>query len=155
MKNSIKRGLFHPDDIKTIGLTSAAGPAPLSAPLPGLARKPSRASLSISSISPLSSLGPASGTAHAHARSGSMSSAPSASGAGAGSGSGSFGRNEAKKAAHQAEFGKYAEDDEEDYEDVFGKVNATCEWFGVFWLLAFGLLAFVFLVGGVRAGLRF
>ncbi|KAF8194145.1 hypothetical protein BJ912DRAFT_1021429 [Pholiota molesta] len=31
----------------------------------------------------------------------------------------------AKKAAHQAEFGKYAEDDEEDYEDVFGKVNAT------------------------------
>jgi len=27
----------------------------------------------------------------------------------------------------QAEFGKYAEDDEEDYDDVFGKPNASCE----------------------------
>ncbi|KAF9483361.1 hypothetical protein BDN70DRAFT_873858 [Pholiota conissans] len=116
MKNSVKRGLFHPDDIKTIGLTAAAGPGPLSAPLPGLTRKPSRPS-----ISPLNSIGPTSGL---HSRSGSMTSVPIAGG-GSGSGSGSFGRNEAKKAANQAEFGKYAEDDEEDYEDVFGKVNAT------------------------------
>lgn len=105
MKNSVRRGLFHPDDIKTIGLAAAAGPAPLSAPLPGLMRKPSRPSINTFDTQ--------------HARSGSLASAPG--------GAGSFGRNEAKKAQSQAEFGKYAEDDEEDYEDVFGKVNATCE----------------------------
>lgn len=54
-----------------------------------------------------------------------MASAPIAQGNGTG---GSFGRAEAKKAQNQAEFGKYAEDDEEDYEDVFGKLNATCEF---------------------------
>lgn len=53
-------------------------------------------------------------------RSGSLASAP-------GAGTGSFGRSEAKKAQNQAEFGKYTEDEEEDYEDVFGKPNATCE----------------------------
>jgi hypothetical protein len=53
-------------------------------------------------------------------RSSSLASAP-------GTGSGSFGRAEAKKAQNQAEFGKYTEDEEEDYEDVFGKPNATCE----------------------------
>ena len=31
---------------------------------------------------------------------------------------------------NQTEFGKYTEDDEEDYEDVFGKPNATCELAG-------------------------
>ncbi|KAF8957280.1 hypothetical protein BDZ97DRAFT_1924766 [Flammula alnicola] len=110
MRNSIRRGLFHPDDIKTIGLAAAAGPGPVSAPLPGLSRKASRPS-----ISPLGSLGPSSGS---HSRSASLASAPIAN-------AGSFGRAEAKKAQNQAEFGKYAEDDEEDYEDVFGKVNAT------------------------------
>ncbi|KDR82414.1 hypothetical protein GALMADRAFT_220413 [Galerina marginata CBS 339.88] len=110
MKNSVRRGLFHPDDIKTIGLTAAAGPAPLSAPLPSLSRKPSRPS-----INPLGSLGPTSGS---HTRSGSLVSAPLGS-------SGSFGRDEAKKLQNQAEFGKYTEDDEEDYEDVFGKPNAS------------------------------
>jgi hypothetical protein len=44
-----------------------------------------------------------------------------------GTGTGSFGRADAKKAQNQAEFGKYTEDDEEDYDDVFGKPNATCE----------------------------
>ena len=104
MKNSVRRGLFHPDDIKTMGLAAAAGPAPLSAPLPGLVRKPSRPSINTFD--------------NQYARGGSLASAP---------GGGSFGRNEAKKAQSQAEFGKYAEADEEDYEDVFGKVNATCE----------------------------
>lgn len=113
MKNSFRRGLFHPDDIKTIGIMASVGPGPLSAPLPSLSRKSSRAS-----ISPLGSFGPASGSQHI--RSGSLASAP-------GTGTGSFGRGEAKKAQNQAEFGKYAEDEEEDYEDVFGKPNATCE----------------------------
>ncbi|KAF8955254.1 hypothetical protein BDZ97DRAFT_1674389 [Flammula alnicola] len=98
MRNSIRRGLFHPDDIKTIGLAAAAGPGPVSAPLPGLSRKASRP-------------------------------APIAN-------AGSFGRAEAKKAQNQAEFGKYAEDDEEDYEDVFGKVNATCKFSFSTWMLA-------------------
>jgi hypothetical protein len=70
------------------------------------------------SISPLGSFGPASGSQHIH--SGSLASAP-------GTGTGSFGRSEAKKAQNQAEFGKYTEDEEEDYEDVFGKPKATCE----------------------------
>ena len=41
---------------------------------------------------------------------------------------GSFGRVEAKKLQNQAEFGKYTEDDDEDYEDVFGKPNGTGEF---------------------------
>ncbi|KAF8158498.1 hypothetical protein B0H34DRAFT_709124 [Crassisporium funariophilum] len=113
MKNSIRRGLFHPDDIKTIGLASSAGPGPLSAPLPSLSRKASRPS-----ISPLGTIGPSSGASSAtHVRSGSLAT-PLGS-------AGSFGRAEAKKVQNQAEFGKYTEDDEEDYEDVFGKPNAT------------------------------
>jgi len=89
---------------------ASVGPGPSSAPFPSLARKPSRAS-----ISPLGSFGPASGSQHI--RSGSLASAP---------GTGSSGRSEAKKAQNQAEFGKYTED-EEDYEDVVGKPNVTCE----------------------------
>lgn len=60
--------------------------------------------------------------AHAHARSASFV------GSG-GSSSGSFGRAGAE--AMQNEFGKYAEDDDEDYDDVFGKANGTGEvlWF--------------------------
>ncbi|PPR05399.1 hypothetical protein CVT24_008013 [Panaeolus cyanescens] len=119
MKNSLQRGLFHPDDIKTLGLntsisSSSVGPGPLSAPLPGLNRKSSRSSLS--SLSPLNSLGPASGGhfsagASNHPRTGSFV--------------GSAGRAEAKNMLSQIEFDKYAEDDDEDYEDVFGKVNTT------------------------------
>ncbi|CAA7265498.1 unnamed protein product [Cyclocybe aegerita] len=115
IKNSVRRGLFHPDDIKTIGLT--ASPGPLSAPLPSLSRKPSR-----SSISPRGTLGPASATAvSSHTRSGSLASTP-INGA---TSAGSFGKAEAQKLYSQAEFGKYTEDDDEDYEDVFGKPNAT------------------------------
>ncbi|TFK39077.1 hypothetical protein BDQ12DRAFT_630265 [Crucibulum laeve] len=98
MKNSVRRGLFHPDDIKTVGLS--ASPAPLSAPLPGLNRKPSRPSLS-----PIQS-----SMAGTHSRSSSLA-------------GGSFGKAEARKLQNQAEFGKYTEDDDEDYEDVFGKPN--------------------------------
>ncbi|KAF9046366.1 hypothetical protein BJ165DRAFT_1527473 [Panaeolus papilionaceus] len=119
MKNSVQRGLFHPDDIKTLGLntsisSSSVGPGPMSAPLPGLTRKSSKSSLS--SLSPLNSLGPASGGqfsagASNHPRTGSFA--------------GSAGRADAKNFLSQVEFDKYAEDDDEDYEDVFGKVNTT------------------------------
>ena len=44
----------------------------------------------------------------------------------AGPSSGSFGRSEARRLHSQPEFGKYAEDDDEDYDDVFGKpANGT------------------------------
>lgn len=112
MKNSVRRGLFHPDDIKIVGLT-ATGPGPLSAPLPSLNRKTSRHSLS-----PV-------GTLYNSSSSGSGSHSRSASLV-AGSG-GSFGRADARQVQNQAEFGKYAEDDDEDYEDVFGKPNGTSE----------------------------
>ena len=117
MKNNVRRGLFHPDDIKIIGLSNVA-PGPVSAPLPSLSRKPSRPS-----ISPLGSLGPSSASSYSHSRTGSLATPL---------GAGSFGHAEAKKLQNQTEFGKYTEDDEEDYEDVFGKPNATCE----FWLVA-------------------
>jgi hypothetical protein len=38
---------------------------------------------------------------------------------------GSVGRAEARRVLNEAEFGKYAEEDDEDYEDVFGKPNGT------------------------------
>jgi len=125
MKNNVRRGLFHPDDIKTIGLSTIA-PGPLSAPLPSLSRKPSRPS-----ISPLGSLGPSSASTHSHSRSGSLAT-PLGN-------AGSFGHAEAKKLQNQTEFGKYTEDDEEDYEDVFGKPNATCKLAGRFRRSAFAL----------------
>jgi hypothetical protein len=90
----------------------------MSAPLPGLSRKSSRPS-----ISPRGTLGQTSGSgaitpsgpgsAPGHTRSGSFA-------------SGSFGRAELQK--QQAEFGKYAEDDEEDYDDVFAKPSNTCKF---------------------------
>jgi hypothetical protein len=44
------------------------------------------------------------------------------------SATGSLGRSDAKRFAGQ-EFDKYAEnDDDEDYDDVFGKANGTGEW---------------------------
>lgn len=110
MKNSARKGLFHPDDIKTVGLN--ASPAPLSAPLPNLAKKPSR---------------PALATVNGAQRSVS-------------SGAGSFGRADAKKAQSTGDlekFDKYAEEDDEDYEDVFGKPNGTskseCRMLEYFW----------------------
>lgn len=62
-----------------------------------------------------------SATSHGlHSRSNSLAATSS-------SASGSFGKADGKKAQGGSEFDKYAEDDEEDYEDVFGKVNLTCE----------------------------
>lgn len=116
MKNSIRRGLFHPDDIKVVGLSG--GPGPSSAPL--LTRKPSRPSLS--PINPAG--GPSIGTIASrtpHVRSSSFVAAPAASG-----GNGSFGRAEARRVNSQSsEFDKYTEEDDEDYEDVFGKPSGN------------------------------
>ncbi|KAG2092487.1 uncharacterized protein F5147DRAFT_822346 [Suillus discolor] len=113
MKNSVRRGLFHPDDIKVPGLLSGS-PGPMSAPLPSLSRKASRPSLS-----PISSMGlPPTGSIRSHSRSSSFVGSSS-------SASGSFGRAEAKRAASHAEFGKYAEEDDEDYDDIFGKPGGT------------------------------
>lgn len=109
MKNSLRRGLFHPDDIKTIGL-AAIGHGPLSAPLPGLKHRPSSRSSPSPGNTPSASYGPASGVIHSR----------SASLAGT---AGSFGQAEARGTPSQTEFEKYTEEDDEDYEDVFGKLN--------------------------------
>lgn len=107
MKNSVRGGLFHPKDIKTFGIQPPS-PGPMTAPLPGLTHRRSRPSLSIISAGPAS--GPAS--ARAHSRSSSFV------------GNDSFGREQARR-LQAADFDKYAEDDDEDYEDVFGKANGT------------------------------
>lgn len=119
MKNSVRRGLFHPDDIKILGLSGP--PGPMSAPLPNLSRKVSRPSLSPLTPSGGPSFGPGSARAP-HSRSSSFVGGPASA-----SGSGSFGRSEAKRINSQSEFDKYAEEDDEDYEDVFGKPNGTSE----------------------------
>lgn len=120
MKNSVRRGLFHPDDIKTLGLAST-GPGPLSAPLPKLARTSSRPALSPITAPAAASFGPASATSpHINQPRSASLAGPLGSG-------GSFGRAEARRLHNQTEFGKYTEDDEEDYEDVFGKLNGTGE----------------------------
>lgn len=116
MKNSVRKGLFHPDDIKTVGLT--APPGPLSAPLPSLSRKSSRPALS-----------PVNGNTQRSVS----------------SGGGSFGRADAKKvqsAGDLEKFDKYAEEDDEDYEDVFGKPNGAseCSRFSLFYFLIYALL---------------
>lgn len=116
MKNSVRRGLFHPDDIKILGLSGS--PGPMSAPLPDLSRKPSRPSLRHLTSSTGPSFGPASASTarRSHSRSPSFVGHTS-------SGSGSFGRSEARRIHSERGFDKYTEDDDEDYEDVFGKPN--------------------------------
>lgn len=118
MKNSVRRGLFHPDDIKTFGLAPTAQ-GPLSAPLPGLTQRSSRPSVSPLAQIPIN-FGPSSTVHHgSHSRSSSLVPTPT---------SGSFGRAEARRIQNQS-FGKYTEEDDEDYEDVFGgKINGSCKW---------------------------
>ncbi|KAJ7243744.1 hypothetical protein C8J57DRAFT_60548 [Mycena rebaudengoi] len=140
MKNSFRQGLFHPDDIKTVGLGHTP-PGPLTAP--SLSGFFSRATSDPKPTKPLLSLvtvGPQNGPASASTSrgSGSLSPAPgsvrrlahSRSSSFAGTGGnvgigGSVGRAEARRVLNETEFGKYAEDDDEDYEDVFGKPNGT------------------------------
>lgn len=156
MKNSVRKGLFHPDDLKTLGLGGlTTSPGPKTAPLPdmsgvgdgvkrsfssgsgsasgsGSRGKASRPSLSplaptssalYSGSQPLSASSAVRSHSHSHSRSSSL----------VGSANGSFGKEGAGKLkGHsdlmQDEFGKYAEDDDEDYDDVFGKPNGGCEF---------------------------
>lgn len=128
MKNPFRKGLFHPNDIKTVGLTSSSpgpktaplpthttsSPGPRTAPLPSLHHKHSRPS-----INPVSSPG-LSSSPRGHSRSSSF----------AGQNAGSFGRSEARRMHSPPEFIKYTEDDEEDYDDIFGKPSGPCKCYG-------------------------
>jgi len=116
MKNSVRRGLFHPDDLKILGLSSS--PGPMSAPLPSLSKKASRSALGPITPPGISPFGP-NANRSAHSRSSSFV------GPGSSNNSGSFGRSEAKRINSQTEFDKYTEEDDEDYEDVFGKPNGN------------------------------
>ena len=92
----------------------------MSAPLPDQSRKPPRPSLSpiiLASSGP--SQGPHSASFQSHSRSPSVV-GPLGSAA-------SLGRAEARRIHSHAEFGKYTEKDDEDYEDVFGKPNGSGE----------------------------
>ncbi|KAF9651668.1 hypothetical protein BDM02DRAFT_3090819 [Thelephora ganbajun] len=98
-KNPSRRGLFHPDDIKTIGITHLS-PGPMTAPLPDVERQ---------SLSPLVQpiqLPSVLKSARSHSRSSSSVD--------------SYGRSEARRVSSKsAEFNKYAETEDEDYDDVF------------------------------------
>ncbi|KAI0292680.1 hypothetical protein B0F90DRAFT_1920254 [Multifurca ochricompacta] len=146
LKTSLRRGLFHPDDIKTIGLGLGLGPPPAppspgpkTAPLPDMSSTgvggashhhfralshPVSPVIPSSSSSPSLFSAPPSGGGHSHSHSRSPSLAGSSSGGGGG---GSFGKSDSRRLVVLAnrEFNKYAEDDEEDYDDVFGKSNGS------------------------------
>ena len=134
MKTSVRRGLFHPDDIKTVGLAPPS-PGPKTAPLPDIGvgrtpRQPSPGLPASASASPFVAPLPLSVRSHSHS--------PSL----AGSSSGSIGKSDARRLA-SSEFNKYAEDDDEDYDDVFGKPNGSCACFFFFtccvrWVLLIG-----------------
>ncbi|KDQ11479.1 hypothetical protein BOTBODRAFT_177313 [Botryobasidium botryosum FD-172 SS1] len=101
LRNSRRRGLFHPDDIKTIGLNNlSASPSPSPSPSP-------RTTMGRSSSSPITSVTNLS----SHSRSSSVA--------------GSLGRSDARRMLMQSDFERYTEDEDEDYEDVFGKPNGT------------------------------
>jgi len=118
MKTSVRRGLFHPNDIKTVGLAPSS-PGAKSAPLPDV-NGPGHSRAQSHPLNAPTPLSATPFTAPSRARSHSRS--PSF----AGSSSGSLGKSDAQKAASQ-EFNKYAEDDDEDYDDVFGKPNGSCK----------------------------
>ena len=104
LRNSSRRGLFHPNDIKTLGL-ALAPPGPKSAPLIDVTPNSSR-----QTISPIAQKPPASAGV-VHSRTASFA--------------GSLGRAEAVRVMQSQEFDKYAEEPDEDYEDVFGKPNSS------------------------------
>lgn len=96
MKNSLRRGLFHPSDIKTVGLGKVDS-SPSTAPLLSDQSKRSTRASSIASSS--------------HSRASSVS--------------GSFGRSDARRTLSSGDFGRYTEGEDEDYEDVFAKPNGA------------------------------
>jgi hypothetical protein len=133
MKNSVRRGLFHPDDIKTMGLVHTS-PGPMTAPLPDVSSPslPFAAPPSLSSApssSSASSMGVVGGGRPARP---SMRHGRSPSFAGSSTGD-SFDRTEIRRMTSEGGvvasggsgggFDKYAETDDDDYDDVFGKAN--------------------------------
>lgn len=102
LKNGSKRGLLHPKDIQTMGLGSTP-PALQSAPIIGSTPRMSRPTASTSPITRSSSAS----RPQMHSRSSSFTN--------------SMGRSEALRVVQSQEFDKYAEDDDEDYDDLFGK----------------------------------
>ncbi|THH10479.1 hypothetical protein EW145_g1305 [Phellinidium pouzarii] len=104
LKNGTRRGLFHPKDIKSIGLDMSS-PAPRTAPL--LGSTPNSMRLNVSPISRI----PSSSHSKSHSRASSFA--------------GSMGRAEAARAVQNQEFDKYAEEPDENYEDVFGQPNSN------------------------------
>ncbi|KAF8505364.1 hypothetical protein BU17DRAFT_101047 [Hysterangium stoloniferum] len=98
MKNSVRKGIFRPEDIKTVGLGQIEL-SPATAPLPPEHTKPTRPS-----AGPVCSL--------SHSRASSMG--------------GSFGPSDAKRAlSGSSDLERYTEGEDEDYEDVFAKPNGT------------------------------
>ncbi|KAH8114562.1 hypothetical protein DFH11DRAFT_1689039 [Phellopilus nigrolimitatus] len=104
LKNGTRRGLFHPKDITTIGLDPSS-PSPHTAPLFDNTPKSMRPSASPIARAPSSS------QPRPHSRSSSLA--------------GSVGRAEATRALQSQEFDKYAEEPDEDYDDIFGKPSST------------------------------
>lgn len=116
-----RRGLIWPLDIHTVGSMGGpltASPGPQTAPLPSLSPVPSPPS-TISRRSPLSPTPirrPSSATPPGtYSRSGSLATI----------GTGSMGRADARRAASTSELERYTEDEEEGYDDIFGKVGAS------------------------------
>jgi hypothetical protein len=130
MKTSVRRGLFHPNDIKTVGL-ALASPSAKSAPLPDALNAMGHSRTQSHPVTPLSAspfTGPT--NTRSHSRSPSF----------AGSSNGSLGRSDVRRLASQ-EFNKYAEDDDEDYDDVFGKTNGSCAY-PLFLILIWDVIGF-------------
>lgn len=107
LKSGSRPGLFHPKDITTLGLSSVP-PAPNTAPLlpsETTSKSPKFESATLSRIP--------SGSKRSSSRSSSFA--------------GSLGRVEAARVALNQEIDKYAEEDDEDYDDIFGKPNSHGE----------------------------
>lgn len=138
MKTSVRRGLIFPSDIHTVGITGypfQTSPGPKTAPLPSFSPLPSppntllhrKSSFQVTSGSQRThSLTPPS----THGRSSSFTglgvSTGSTGSGGSGGGSGSFGKSEGKRTiASVSELGRYTEDEDEDYDDVFGRIGAS------------------------------
>ncbi|KAG8897651.1 hypothetical protein FRB99_008009, partial [Tulasnella sp. 403] len=123
-RNSNRKGLFHPDDIKRIGLSGLRDPSPSAVPASAPPLSTSSTPLTVNtgsvrlastgstpSLSPLPS--PAIMTAPlqpTHKRSTSSS--------------GSLGRSESRRQT-ASELVRYTEDEDEDYDDIFGKPNGS------------------------------
>lgn len=107
LKNGSRRGLFHPNDIQTIGL-GPSSPGPRTAPLLESPVENTRPA----GVSPVSRSN-SSSRPGSHSRSSSFT--------GSIGRAKSIGRAEAIQFAQSQEFDKYAEEPDEDYDDIFGK----------------------------------